>query len=235
MANDKGKQAAGQAAARLVADGQTVGLGTGTTAAFFVAALGARVRSEGLRVRGVATSRASEELARQGGIPLVPLGADTRPDVTIDGADEIGPELCLIKGGGGALVREKIVARSSKRMVVIADESKAVKQFGFFPLPVAVLPFGADGTLVALRTLALPGATTQSAAFRRASDGSRYITDDGLYIVDMHFGGITAPPVHVEAALRALPGVVDCGLFVGIADLALVGSDDGTVRELRRP
>jgi ribose 5-phosphate isomerase A len=123
MSNDTAKQAAAHAAVQLIENGQTVGLGTGSTAVFFVQALGERVRTEGLQIRGIATSVASESLAREVGIPVVPLGP-YRPDITVDGADEIDPRLNLIKGGGGALVREKLVARSSKRMVVIADEKK---------------------------------------------------------------------------------------------------------------
>ncbi len=207
MGNDNGKRVAGEAAAQLIEDGMTVGLGTGTTAAYFVAALGARMRNEGLKVRGIATSHASEVLAQRENIPLVTLTPETRPDITVDGADELDPHLTLIKGGGGALVREKLVARASKRMVVIADDSKAVEQLGEFPVPVAVLPFGATVTLESLRRFALPGATPPHADLRRTTDGSVYVTDDGLNIVDMHFGRIdNVMPHYLQSVLRSCLG-----------------------------
>lgn len=229
MGNEAGKRAAGFAAAQLIAEGMTVGIGTGSTAAFFITALGERMRDEGLRIRGaVPTSRASEALAIQAGIPLLPLGESSRPDITIDGADEIGPGLALIKGGGGALVREKLVAASSKQMVVIADRSKAVGDaFGAFPLPVAIFPYGWMTTRLRIADT-FPGIP---AMLRKGSDLSPFTTDDGLYILDMHFGTIT-DPAGLEAKLRTVVGVAEVGLFVGIASRALIGGDDGGVTEI---
>lgn len=225
--SDTAKQAAAEAAAKLVQDGMILGLGTGSTAAFFLAAVGARVQTEGLKLQGIATSARSAEMAAQYGIPLVDLTPDTRPDLAVDGADEVDLNLNLIKGGGGALVREKIVAHAAREFVVIVDSSKAVPTLGRFPLPVAVFPFGWEETRARIaRGFAVP------AALRVNTDGTPFLTDDGLYIVDLSFGEIP-DPAHTEAHLNGIPGVAACGLFVDMASVLLIGHDDGTIKEER--
>jgi ribose 5-phosphate isomerase A len=227
--SDTAKRAAAEAAARLVQDGMTLGLGTGSTAAFFLEAVGARMRADGLRVQGIATSARSAEMAAQYGIPLVELTPDTRPDLAVDGADEADPHLNLIKGAGGALLREKIVAQAAKEFVVIADRSKAVPVLGRFPLSVAVFPFGWQETRARIaRGFAVP------AALRVNTDNTPFVTDDGLYIVDLPFGQIP-DPAHTEAHLNAIPGVAACGLFVRMASRLLLGEDDGSVTEITPP
>ena len=228
--NQPAKRAAGIAAAELVQTGMVVGIGTGSTAKFFTEALANRVQTEGLKVRGVPTSRQSRAFAEQFGLPLVPLTLTTRPDLTIDGADEFDPTLNLVKGGGGALVQEKLVAVSSREMVVIADESKAVAVLGAFPLPVAVVPFGWETTQERLRER-----FGVEAHLRENRDGhGPFVTDDGLYVIDLRFGTI-ADPSDLEHRLRAVTGVAEVGLFVSVASRVLVGRNDGTVREVFRP
>jgi ribose 5-phosphate isomerase A len=225
MANENGKRAAGEYAARLVTPGMTVGLGTGSTAECFHEALAARVR-DGLEIRAVATSEATARRARSLGIPVVDFGPETAPDLTVDGADEIGPNLSLIKGGGGALVREKLVAAASKRMVVIADASKRVAALGAFPLPVAVVPFAVPRLVAQLRAdFEVPVSLRVTAA------GEPLVTDDHLHLLDLHFDVIPRPAL-LEKRLKHYVGVVDSGLFVGIAAQALLGHDDGAVTEL---
>ncbi len=219
------KRAAANAAANLIRSGMTVGLGTGSTATAFVEALGARVAAGELTVRGVPTSQASETLARRLGIETVPLGWESRPDITVDGADEIGPGLNLIKGGGGALVREKLVAAASRELIVIADASKEVPRLGAFPLPMAVFPFGWE---TACRQLTERFAVPASLRRQREPDGEPVITDDGLYLIDMSFG-IIDDPERLQAQLREIVGVAEVGLFVGLATRAIVGQDDGRV------
>jgi len=230
VANEAAKQAAARAAATLVQDGMIVGLGTGTTAVFFVEALAARVRQEGLtNVRGVPTSRASEELAARHDLPIVPLTPATRPDLTVDGADEVEREsLALIKGNGGALVREKLVAVAARRFVVIADASKLVAHLGAFALPVAVLPFGWETTRARIEN-AVPGVTPRL----REKDGAPFVTDDGLYVFDLPLGYVE-DPAATEARLKSLVGVAEVGLFVGVAHEVLLGQADGSVRRLAR-
>lgn len=201
-----------------VEPGMTLGLGTGSTAAHMVRLLGERVRA-GLAVRGVPTSRATEALAAEAGIPLLTLEDVTRLDLTIDGADEVDGALRLIKGGGGALLREKVVASVSDRLVIIADHSKRVERLGAFPLPVEVVRFawkvvaealGADGAPVALRM----------------REGAPFVTDEGHYILDCAFGAI-ADPDALAARIAAIPGVVDHGLFIDMADVVIFAGDDG--------
>lgn len=215
------KQRAGFKAAEFVEDGMAVGLGTGSTAYWMVERLGERVRDEGLRVRCVPTSRRTEEQALHLGIPLVSLGEVGSLDLAIDGADEIGPQLALIKGGGGALLREKLVAGAARRFVVIADASKRVDVFGRFPLPVEVVPFAWE--LTARRVAAV---TNAEALLRRGEGGEAYLTDNGNYILDCRCGEIP-DPARTERELKALTGVVESGLFVGMADLAVIADDDG--------
>lgn len=214
------KQRAGFKAAEFVEDGMSVGLGTGSTAFWMVERLGERVRA-GLRVRCVPTSRRTEEQARALGIPLVSLGEAASLDLAIDGADEIGPGLALIKGGGGALLREKLVAGAARRFVVIADASKRVDVLGRFPLPVEVVPFAWE--LTARRVSAV---TNAEAVLRRAEGGEVYLTDNGNYILDCRCGTIP-DPARTERELKALAGVVESGLFVGMADLAVVADGGG--------
>ncbi len=230
MSHDLAKKAAGEAGARLVESGMTVGLGTGTTAAFFIEALAARVATENLRLRCVATSRGAEALAAQHGVVTIPLSPDALPDMTIDGADEATPDLHLIKGGGGALVREKLVAASSREMVVIVDRRKYVPSLGAFPLPVTVFPFGWQTTRARVeREFGFESAV-------RGGEDTPFLTDDGLYILDLPFGaGGIVDPAAVQARLHATVGVAEVGLFVGIARRLLIGDDDGSVEEIARP
>jgi ribose 5-phosphate isomerase A len=222
------KQRAGFRAAEFVEDGMRVGLGTGTTAWWLVERLGERVRVEGLRVRCVPTSRRTEEQARSLGIPLVTLGEARELDIAIDGADEIGPGLALIKGGGGALLREKLVAAAARRFVVVADRSKRVEVLGRFPLPVEVVQFGWE--LTARRVAAVAGVEP---ALRRDSDGEPFVTDNGNYILDCRCGEIR-DPAQMGRELKLLAGVVESGLFVNMAHLAVVATDDD-VEIIERP
>jgi|SRR5271165_308847 len=224
MANEAEKELAGRAAAKLVRDGDIVGLGTGSTAYFAVVAIGERVKA-GLKILGVPTSVATEDLARKLGIPLSTLDDHPEIDITIDGADEIDPRLNLIKGGGGALLREKVVASVTKKMVVVGDSTKFVPALGKFPLPVEIIPFA---RLVIERKLVSLGATPK---LRLKPDGQPFITDNGNYILDASFGEIEDPP-FVAKTLSDTPGVVEHGLFIGFARLAIVGRGT-SVEELR--
>jgi ribose 5-phosphate isomerase A len=212
------KRRAGAWAAELVADGMDVGLGTGSTVYWALHRLGERVR-EGLGIRGIPTSRRTEELARSLGIPLTSFADVGALDLTIDGADEIDPRLDLIKGGGGALLREKIVAAASRRLIVIADGSKLVPVLGGRPLPVEVIPFGYE---IAARRVAALGCVPAL----RLADGQPFVTDSGNYILDCAFGAIP-DPASIQRELKLLPGIVETGLFVGMADLAVIGTSDG--------
>ena len=230
MSADTAKAAAAQAAAQKVQNNMIVGLGTGTTARFFVEALAARIRNGELSgVRGVATSQSSEMLARSGSIPLVPLTQNTRPDLTIDGADEIDGGFNLIKGGGGALVREKLVAAASHEMIVIADWSKNKTVLGAFALPVAVFPFGWEITKGRIEA-AFPNASVSL----RGGPDTPFVTDDALFILDCAMNQIP-DPAQTLGAFRAIAGVVEVGLFVGIASCVLFGHDDGSVTEKTIP
>lgn len=224
------KKAVGVAAAKLVENAMVVGVGTGSTAKYFTEALAARVSAEGLVLRCVPTSRQSRALAEQFGLPIVPLTNATRPDLTIDGADEFDPALNLIKGGGGALVQEKLVAVSSREMIVIADESKAVKRLGAFPLPVAVVPFGWETTRTRIADRFGVSATLRES---QQGDHGIFVTDDGLYVLDLRFGQIS-DPAQMERELRTVTGVAEVGLFVAVAVRVLLGKEDGTVREVTR-
>jgi ribose 5-phosphate isomerase A len=204
-----------------VVSGNIVGLGTGSTAYFAVIALGERVKA-GLKIVGIPTSNATAELARAVGITLSTLDEHPEIDITIDGADEVDPQLRLIKGGGGALLREKIIATASKKMVVVADSSKLVRALGKFPLPVEIIPFAR--TVLEKKISAL-GA---SCNLRTRTDGQPFVTDEGHHILDCCFGKIADPPA-LARALRDMPGVVEHGLFIGIAKLALVGKGNVVV------
>lgn len=215
------KQRVGFKAAEFVEDGMRVGLGTGTTAHWLVERLGQRVRDEGLRVRCVPTSRQTEEQARALGIPLATLGEVGELDIAIDGADEIGPELALIKGGGGALLREKLVASAARRFVVIADRSKLVGVLGRFPLPVEVVQFGWE--LTVRRVAAVTGVET---VLRVRGDGQTFVSDNGNFIIDCRCGAIP-DPARLERELKTLTGVVESGLFVGLAHSAVLAGAEG--------
>ena len=226
MASDsaKLKRLAAEKALEFVRPGMRLGLGTGSTAALFVDALGAAVKA-GLRIVGVPTSEATRRQAEGLGVPLTTLDDTPELDLTIDGADELDEALNLIKGGGGALLREKIVAASSKQMIVIADASKRVARLGAFPLPVEVVPFGLGSTQIRLtaacKALGLSGAVTL-----RRREAEIFITDGGHYILDCAFGAID-DPARLAAALSALPGVVDHGLFIGLASTAILAGAGG--------
>ena len=222
MSEDKNpKRAAGYAAADLVEDGMTVGLGTGSTAFYLVERVGQRVREESLRVRCVPTSRRTEEQALSLGINVIDFGEVKELDIAIDGADEIGPGLALVKGGGGALLREKLVAAAARRFVVIADAAKRVEVLGNFPLPVEVVPFAWQVT--AERVARVTGVEP---LLRRTEGGEVFVTDNGNYILDCRCGRIP-DPARTERELKLLVGVVECGLFVGLAHSAIVGTDEG--------
>ncbi len=215
MANDQEKEAAARASLRFVRDGDVVGLGTGSTAVYAVRFLGERVQ-EGLKIRGIPTSVHTQEQASSLGIPLTTLDEVQEIDVTIDGADECDPQLRLIKGGGGALLREKIVASASKKLVIIADSSKQVPVLGKFPVPVEVIKFAE--ALVAKKITAMGAAVK----VRADATGRKFITDEGNHILDCHFGQIPDPPA-LARKLETTPGVVEHGLFIGMASIALIG------------
>ena len=220
------KQAAGVAAAGEVEEGMNVGLGTGSTVHHTIVELARRVRDEGLDIQGVPTSQASAALAREGGIPLTDLDKTPRLDITIDGADEFDPHFNLIKGGGGALTREKIVARASARMVVVADDSKQVDLLGStFPLPIEVIGLGKTPVLRLVESL---GATATLRADGAAPDGL-FRTDNGHPIIDAKWPHIE-DPVGLERTLDLFPGVVECGLFLGLCDTVYVAGADGVTR-----
>lgn len=222
---DAMKRAAAEAALQSVAHGMRLGLGTGSTAAHFVDLLGARVR-QGLEVVGVPTSERTRLQAEGLGITLSTLDETPELDLTIDGADEFDASLRLIKGGGGALLREKIVAAACKRMFVVADATKEVETLGAFPLPVEIDRFGARSTRLHIervaRGLGLEGPIT----LRMSAPETPYLTDGGHYIYDCAFGAIDAPETLAER-LQAIPGVVDHGLFIGLATAIFVAGKEG--------
>ncbi|MBV8848078.1 MAG: ribose-5-phosphate isomerase RpiA [Methylobacteriaceae bacterium] len=197
-----------------------LGLGTGSTATEFIRALGTRV-ADGLKVRCVATSKATADLAQSLSIPIASLDDLPELDLVVDGADEFDPDLRLIKGGGGALLREKIVAAASMKMVVIADASKEVARLGRFPLPVEVDPFGLESTRRHVINLARALSLPPSLALRRAAEGHAFVTDGGHYILDCAFGSI-GDPEALARSLATIPGVMEHGLFIGLASTIIV-------------
>ena len=225
MSADDQKKAAGYAAAERVDAGMTVGLGTGSTAAWFVRALGER----GLNIVGVPTSEATAELARSLGIALKDLSDVRSIDLTVDGADEIGPGLSLIKGGGAALLREKLVWEASARCIVIADAAKRVSVLGKFPLPIEVVAFGHKQTANRIADV-LSEHDIAMMPKLRLKDGAPVKTDGGNLIYDAACGAI-ASPASLADALKSVTGVVDHGLFLDLADEALIGADDGVKAE----
>jgi ribose 5-phosphate isomerase A len=221
---DDQKRAAGEAAAALVESGMVVGLGTGSTAAWFVRAVAHRMTAEKLDVRGIATSEATSALAEVLGIPMLPL-SHVEIDLTVDGADEIGPGLSLIKGGGAALLREKLVWESSRRCVVIADAGKRLARLGRFPLPIEVVSFGHEATARRICD-ALAECDIGMAPRLRIRDGEPVVTDQGNLLYDVACGAIEQPSLLADA-LKSVTGVVEHGLFLDLADQALIGGDTG--------
>lgn len=229
MTSDAQKRAAAARAVEFVRPGMRLGLGTGSTARHFVELVGERVRA-GLDIIAVPTSEVTRADAERAGIRLTTLDETPALDLTVDGADEIGPDLSLIKGGGGALLREKIVAAASARMIVIADDSKLVDTLGRFPLPVEVAPFGFAATM---RAVELASDRAGKAVLRRGKDGHAFVTDGGHWIIDVALGRIDEPKALAQR-LAGIPGVMEHGLFIGLAQAAIIAGPDG-VRVIGHP
>lgn len=225
MAADDWKRQAAAAALEFVEPGMRLGLGSGSTAAIFVELLGEKVRA-GLDIVGVPTSEGTAALARAAGIRLVTLDDEPELDLTVDGADEVDMQLRLIKGGGGAHLREKIVATASDRLVIIADHTKLVQTLGRFPLPIEVVRFGLISTQRYIELLAADAGCKGSLNLRMKADGTPFVTDGGNYILDAAFGSIEEPELLADA-LKVVPGVVEHGLFLGLADTAILGGPNG--------
>ncbi len=223
---DRLKMEAAQRALALVEPGMTVGLGSGSTATMWIKLLGEKVREGGLKIRAIASSDDSERLGRSYGIPFVSFDEVKSLDLTVDGADEVAPGLALIKGGGGKLLREKIVASASKRFVVVVDESKVVERLGRFPLPVEVIQMAEPLVSAELKEMGF------TAKVRTNPDGTRYITDEGNLILDCT-GVLMDDPGAVGARLDSMVGVVEHGLFLGMADMALIAGEGGIVERRR--
>jgi len=232
MSMDDLKRQAAARALELVQDGMKLGLGTGSTAKHFVELLGERVRG-GLKVVGVPTSEATRADAERCGVPLKTLDDIDRLDLTVDGADEIDPNLDLIKGGGGALLREKIVAAASDRMVVIADDTKWVETLGRFPLPIEVIPFGLGATRRAIEKAFAESGVSGQMEVRKGRDGLGFVTDGGHWILDARLGRIPDSP-RLAMSLSSIPGVVEHGLFIGLASTAVLAGANG-IRIVERP
>jgi ribose 5-phosphate isomerase A len=222
---DELKRQAAARALEAVCDGMRLGLGTGSTAKHFVELLGERVRA-GLKVIGVPTSEATRADAIRCGIPLTTLDEIDRLDLTVDGADEIDHDLNLIKGGGGALLREKIVAAASDRMVVIADDTKWVEALGRFALPIEVIQFGLAATQRAIGAAFTESGVSGPMVVRKRQDGHVFVTDGGHWIVDAHLGRISNAR-RLAGLLSSIPGVVEHGLFIGLASVAILAGTDG--------
>lgn len=218
---DKAKKAAGDKAAELIENGMTVGLGTGSTVAYFIERLVVRCQN-GLKIKVVPTSLKSADLAKKGGIPL--LSTAIKLDIAVDGADEIDPEKRMIKGGGGALLREKIVAGMAEQMVVIVDEKKYVPLLGHFPLPVEIAPFCFTATLEHL---------TPYHPVLRKSNNNPFITDNGNYIADLHLSWPVLSLEDLDIALKKIPGILETGLFLNFAKTVIVGHPDGSTTTLK--
>lgn len=227
MDADAWKRAAAEKALEYVSPDMKIGLGTGSTAAHFVDLIGKKVQ-DGFKVTAVPTSEPTRQQAERLGIPLATLDDVLFLDLTVDGADEFDNQLRLIKGGGGALLREKIVATASEKMVVIADFSKRVERLGHFPLPVEVVRFGISASMNLMEIVCADAGCEGDMAVRKTSDGAPFVTDNGNLIVDCSFGRIDDPEA-LDEALKFVPGVVEHGLFLGIADHAIVSGPDGVV------
>ena len=225
---DKAKFVAAKRASQLVEDGMCVGLGTGSTAAWLVRCLGESVRNDGLRIKGVPTSTRIAKLARKVGLDIISLDDAQRLDITIDGADEFDANLNLIKGGGGSLLQEKIVATASDQMIVIAGIGKEVETLGSFPLPVEVVPFGWKTTQALIEETLIPMDVLGRQSKLRMNGQNPFITDEGNHILDFHLNCI-GNSSELALMLNQLPGVVENGLFIDICDSVVIGSDDGSV------
>lgn len=215
---DKQKKAVGEKAVEYVQDGMALGLGSGSTVYWMLKKLGERV-NEGLKIQGVPSSIRTENWAREFGIPLTSLSEVRRLDLAIDGADEVDPDFNLIKGGGGSLLREKLVNDAADRLIIVADESKLVKKLGAFPLPVEIVPFGWENTAEKIAAL-------QCTLKLRKKEGEVFVTNNGNFILDCSFQTIPdAQLLHQN--LKMILGVVETGLFINMADMVLVGKEDG--------
>lgn len=219
---DTAKIAVGKKAASLITDGQIVGLGSGTTAIHFIQSLIERTK-QGLKIKAVSSSRASAEAAKKGGIEVLDINGVSHIDVTVDGADEVDPEKRMIKGGGGAHVREKILSRASKKLIIIIDESKLVPKLGRHPLPVEILFYGSTVTRGHIEKLGFMG------HWRLNPDQTLFLSDNGNLIFDIHFTSPPHAPERVDAELRAIPGVVDTGFFFNLPDQLIIGYKSGKV------
>ena len=220
MSQEDAKRAAGEKGATFIENGMIVGLGTGTTAAYFIEALIQRR----LQIQAVASSRHSADLAKKGGIPVLDINAVPRIDLTVDGADEIDSKKRMIKGGGGAHVREKILACASGEMIVIVDESKVVSSIGRAKLPVEILYYGSPATRMRIEEKGYEG------RWRMSPDGTLFLTENGNLIFDIHFSSPPSHPEHVQEQLIHIPGVIDTGFFFNIAGRVIVGYSNGTTK-----
>lgn len=221
----KAKQITGEKAAEYVKDGMIVGLGTGSTAYYAVKKVGEMVRG-GLKVKAVPTSKETAELAEEEGIELIELADVDKLDLTIDGADEVDKDFNLTKGGGGALLREKIVASASEKLIIIVDESKLVDKLGAFPLPVEITTFSWQYTKKTIDKF-------DCSSTIRKKDGEIFVTDNGNYILDCDFGQIDNP-IKLSEELNKIPGVVENGIFAEMAEIVIVGFDSGEVKVLEK-
>ncbi len=226
---EKAKFVAALRAVDFVQDGMKLGLGTGSTAAWMVRCLAERIRDEGLRVVGVPTSTRTAELAQSLGVPITTLDEAGWLDLTIDGADEFDPDLSLIKGGGAALLQEKIVATASDQMIVIADAAKEVRQLGAFPLPVEVIPFGWKSTRAQIEEMLVGMDVLSREVTLRTANGATLLTDESNYILDLHLKRI-GNARQLSLMLNQIPGVVENGLFIDICDRVIIGHGDGRVQ-----
>ncbi|PVA06967.1 ribose-5-phosphate isomerase RpiA [Thalassorhabdomicrobium marinisediminis] len=225
---DKAKFVAAKQATQYVEDGMKVGLGTGSTAAWLVKCLGEMVENDGLKIRGVPTSSRTAELARDVGIEVISLDEAKWLDLTIDGADEFDGNLNLIKGGGGALLQEKIVATASDQMVVIADAAKSVETLGAFPLPIEVIPFGWQTTKMLVEETLIGMDVLGRTVSLRMNGDAPYYTDEGNHILDLHLNRI-GHARQLSLVINQIPGVVENGLFIDICDVVVIGHGDGRV------
>jgi ribose 5-phosphate isomerase A len=225
---NKAKFAAAKKAAEFVEDGMRVGLGTGSTAAWMVRCVGEMVREHGLRIKGVPTSTRTAELARDVGIEVISLDEAKWLDLTIDGADEFDADLSLIKGGGGALLQEKIVATASDQLIVIADAAKEVENLGAFPLPIEVVPFGWQTSKALVEEILVSMDVLGQQSSLRMDGDAPFVTDEGNHILDLHLKRI-GKPRELAMVLNQVPGVVENGLFIDICDKVVIGYRDGRV------
>lgn len=225
---EEAKKRAALEAVKYIKNGDTVGLGSGTTAAYVVNEIGRLIKENKLRIFGIPTSSQARDLAVSQGIPLTTLDSHPKPDLAIDGADQVDRKLNMIKGLGGALTREKIVDRATKKFIVVIDETKLTDKLGLNqPIPLEVLPF-------ALSTVSNElGKFNGKSVLRTTKNGSPLITDNGNYIIDLYLNEITRPKT-LDRALKSIPGIIETGLFIGMADIVYVGYSDGSVKKLTK-